>query len=88
MLQKFTPKSQFARNVITLMMGTTVAQAIPVAISPILTRIYSPEEFGFFALFISISSIFGAIVNGRYEMAIMLPDKEEDAINIAALGLL
>ena len=69
------------------MTGTTIAQAIPLAISPILTRIYTPEDFGVFALFIAIFSIFASIANGRYEMAIMLPKKDEDAINIFILGL-
>ncbi len=36
------------------MTGTTIAQAIPIAISPILTRIYTPEDFGVFALFLII----------------------------------
>lgn len=88
MLNKFKPKSEFSRNVLTLMTGTTIAQAIPIAISPILTRIYTPENFGVFALFIAISSIFGSIANGRYELAIMLPKKDEDAINIFALGFI
>jgi len=70
------------------MTGTTIAQAIPIAISPILTRIYTPEDFGLFALFIAITSIFGSIANGRYELAIMLPKKDEDAINIFALGFI
>lgn len=70
------------------MTGTTIAQAIPIAISPILTRIYTPEDFGVFALFIAISSIFGSIANGRYELAIMLPKKDEDAINLFALGFI
>ena len=70
------------------MTGTTIAQAIPIAISPILTRIYTPEDFGVFALFIAIASIFGSIANGRYELAIMLPKKDEDAINIFALGFI
>jgi len=70
------------------MTGTTIAQAIPIAISPILTRMYSPEDFGLFALFIAISSIFGSISNARYELAIVLPKKDEDAINIFALGFI
>ncbi len=88
MIKKLKPKSEFSRNVVTLMTGTTIAQAIPVAISPILTRIYTPEDFGVFALFVAIASIFGSIANGRYELAIMLPKKDEDAINIFALGLI
>ena len=70
------------------MTGTTVAQAIPIAASPILTRIYSPEDFGVFTIFIAVSSIFGSIANGRYELAIMLPKKDDDAINIFALGFI
>ena len=88
MLNKLKPKSEFSRNVLTLMTGTTIAQAIPIAISPILTRIYTPEDFGVFALFVAITSIFGSIANGRYELAIMLPEKDEDAINIFALGFI
>lgn len=86
MLNKFRPKSEFNQNILTLMTGTTIAQAIPIAISPILTRIYTPEDFGVFALFLAITTIFGSIANGRYELAIMLPKKDEDAINIFALG--
>ena len=74
-------KSEFTKNIVTLMTGTAIAQAIPIAISPILTRIYKPEDFGVFALFLAISSILATVVNGRYELAIMLPKKDEDAIN-------
>jgi len=88
MLNKLKPKNEFTRNVLTLMTGTTIAQAIPIAISPILTRLYTPEDFGVFALFVSITTILGSIANGKYELAIMLPKKDEDAINIVALGIL
>jgi len=88
LLNKLKPKSEFAKNVLTLMTGTTIAQAIPITISPILTRLYTPEDFGVFALFVAITSIFGSIANGRYELAIMLPKKDEDAINIMALGFI
>lgn len=88
MIKRLIPKSEFSKNVLTLMTGTTIAQAIPIAITPILTRIYTPEDFGLLALFVSITAVLGAIANGRYELAIMLPEKDEDAINIAALGLL
>jgi len=81
-------QSKFSKNVITLMTGTTIAQAIPIVISPILTRLYTPEDFGVFSLFLSITVIFGSIANARYELAIMLPQKDEDAINILALGFI
>lgn len=82
------PKSEFSKNVLTLMTGTTIAQAIPVAISPILTRIYTPEDFGILALFVAIISIFASVSSGRYELAIMLPKEDAEAINIFALGFI
>ena len=79
-------KSKSVRNVITLMSGTAIAQAIPIAISPILTRLYSPEDFGVLALYLSITSIISIIATGRYELAITLPEKDEDAIQIVWLA--
>jgi len=87
-LKNFKVKSEFSRNVLTLMTGTTIAQAIPIAISPILTRIYTPNDFGVLALFLAIISILGTVASGRYEVSIMLPEKDDDAINIFALGLI
>jgi len=70
------------------MAGTSIAQAIPLAISPILTRIYTPKDFGVFALYISIASIISVVATGRYELAIMLPKKDDDAINLVVLSIL
>jgi len=88
LIEKIKPKSEFSRNVLTLITGTTIAQAIPIGISPILTRLYTPRDFGVFALFTTIVYVFGNISNGRYELSIMLPRKDEDAINIVALGFI
>lgn len=88
LISKLIPKTDFNRNILTLITGTAIAQAIPIALSPILTRIYSPEDFGVFALYMSISSIISVIATGRYELAIMLPVKEEDAINILGLSII
>lgn len=87
-MRRLLPQSTYARNVLTLMTGTGLAQAIPIAISPILTRLYSPEEFGVFALYMAIVSIAAVLVTGRYEQAILLPRQERDAAHIAALVVL
>ncbi|HPC04722.1 MAG TPA: oligosaccharide flippase family protein [Syntrophales bacterium] len=71
--------SEFVRNVLTLVTGNSIAQVIPLAAEPFLTRLFRPEEFGVLALFISISTLFAVVATGRYEMAIMLPLREEDA---------
>ena len=88
MIKKLKPKSEFSRNVLTLMTGATIAQAIPIAISPILTRIYTPEDFGIFALYIAIASSVSVMATGRYEIAIMIPKKDDDAINVVVLSIL
>ena len=81
-------KSEFTRNVLTLMTGTTISQAIPLAISPILTRIYTPEDFGLFSLYLAIFSILCVFATGKYELAIILPKKNSDAMNIVALSIM
>ncbi len=86
-MRRLLPQSAYARNVLTLMTGTTLAQAIPIAISPILTRLYSPEEFGRFALYMAVASIASVLVTGRYELAILLPRRDKDALHIAALAM-
>lgn len=71
-----------------MMAGTFIAQGIQLGISPALTRIYGPTEFGVFALYMSVASLFSIIAAGRYEMAIMLPADDDDAVNLLALSLL
>ena len=68
------------------MTGTTIAQAVPIAISPILTRMYTPEDFGIFAIYMSLSSILAIFATGRYELAVMLPKNKKEAMNIVALS--
>jgi len=79
--------SPFATDVFKLVTGTTVAQVIAVLASPILTRLYGPEAFGFFAIFLSITGIIGVIACMRYELAIMLPENDQDTINLLGLSL-
>jgi O-antigen/teichoic acid export membrane protein len=82
------PNSPFASDILKLVSGTAFAQIITILASPILTRLYSPEAFGFLAIFISITSIVGVIACMRYELAIMLPKSDEKAANLLALCLL
>lgn len=83
---KYISKGSFSLNVLTLMIGTTIAQVIPIATSPIFTRIYSPKDFGVFALYVAVVSMISVIATCRYEIAIMLPVNDYDSINIAVLS--
>ena len=81
-------KNVFFRNVITLMSGTALAQVIPVLLSPVLTRLYSPEQYGTMALFTALVGIFSVVATFRYELSIMLPEQDSDAVNIIVLSLI
>ncbi|WP_294412042.1 lipopolysaccharide biosynthesis protein [Pseudoalteromonas sp.] len=73
---------RFGRNVITLMFGTVLAQAIPFIFAPLLTRIYSPSEFGLLGIYSAVVSIGVVFATGRYELAILLPKSEKSAFNL------
>ena len=79
-------KSEFLKNILTLFFGTSIAQIIPLMISPILSRMYSPDQFGQLGVLLSVIGIFSIIATFQYESAIMLPKKVEDAFNILIPG--
>ena len=87
-LKQLLPNNRFARSVSVLAGGTAAGQLIVIAASPILTRLYTPEDFGLLAVYAGILGILGVIANLRYQLAIPLPDSDEDAASIAALSLL
>ncbi|APU10089.1 hypothetical protein A5M85_07270 [Cellulophaga lytica] len=70
------------------MSGTLIGQAIPFFATFFLTRIFTPEDFGVFAIFISIVNILGTISTGRYEMAILLPKRDETAFNLVKISII
>lgn len=62
----------------TLAFGILGAQLIGVLFSPFLTRLYSPIDFSFFAIFSTMVSVLLPSVSGRYDLAIVtLKDKTE-----------
>jgi len=87
-LVKLFPKSDYFQNVVTLISGTVVSQAILILASPVLTRIYTPSDFGILGIYLSLIAIIGVLATGQYEFAILLPKKDDEAINIVALCLM
>lgn len=85
MIEKPT-SSDFIKNAFTLIKGSVAAQAISIALSPILTRLYTPDDFGLFALYGSIVGILMVIATGRYELAIVLPKNDSDAKSLSKLS--
>jgi len=73
---------------LTLMSGSTVSVAIPIAVSPILTRIYSPQDFGDFGIYTALVLVLLSISSGKYEQAIVLPKANRDAAHLVYLTAL
>ena len=53
-------QSRFVRDVLLLSGGTGIAQVVALAMLPVLSRLYSPEDFGLLTLYISIVTVLGA----------------------------
>lgn len=81
-------KSEFLKNVFTVFSGNVIAQAIPFLIESIIARIYSPEDFAVLAGYLAIANLFTIVATGRYELAIMLPQKDRKAVNIIGLSII
>ncbi len=84
MIRSFKQGS-YRRQVAVLVSGTAAAQVLPIAASPILTRLYEPDDFGLLALYASIAGILISISSAQYEQAITLPADDEDAATIVSL---
>ncbi len=78
-------KQRFLGHVAALMTGSVVAQAVPVLLSPVLTRLYSPEDFAAFALFMAVNNVISVVAGGRDDQAILLPSEVAGALNLVIL---
>ncbi len=84
-LKKLLQKSEFTKNTLVLLVGTIVAQAIPLIIHPFLRRIYSAQDFGALAVFLSLFSMVTIVASLRYESTIVLPKNNIEGANILGL---
>lgn len=73
------PRKTFWLHVVKVMTGVGLAQAVNVGVYPILTRIYSPEDFGILALITSLAIPLSVAAGFGYEPAIVLPKSRSEA---------
>ena len=66
-------RSEFGRNSAKLLSSNAIAQIIGLLIYPILSRLYSPDDFGLVNLFLSIGGVITLFATAEYQYAIMLP---------------
>ena len=82
------PGGAFGRGVVTLASGTALAQGLLVLVVPVLTRLYSPSDYGTLAVYSSTLTVLLVVASLRYELAIPLPETDDVAGALLALSLL
>lgn len=87
-LRTYFTNSGLLRNSATLIVGTVLAQLIPILFQPLLRRMFSAEEFGNAALYITAVGMLVAIANLKYESAIVLPKEDQTAHELMSGGVL
>jgi O-antigen/teichoic acid export membrane protein len=84
-LHRLLPQSRFWRRLTALAGATALGQGVMVLAMPLLTRIYIPEDFGAFVVFMMTVALLNFAMGLRYEAAIPLCDSDKDAATVSQL---
>ncbi|MBO7055184.1 MAG: oligosaccharide flippase family protein [Bacteroidales bacterium] len=84
-IKEFT-SSEMTKNSAKLLSASVIVQIIGLLIYPILTRLYSPENFGMINLFLSISGVLTIFSTAEFQYSIVLPKSEERAVACFHVG--
>jgi O-antigen/teichoic acid export membrane protein len=81
-------RSELLKNASVLISGSVLAQLISILLQPVLRRLFSPDTFGIFSVYLSIVGILSIVASLRYEDAIVLPRKDKESANVLFLSLI
>ena len=81
-------KGDYAKNTVTLLAGSSAAHLISALMLPILSRLYSPEQFGAFGVFLSIIGITAIFSTGKFELAIISEPKLVRRVALVLLAII
>jgi len=79
-------KNHLVRDVTLLSAGTAGAQALSILSAPIITRLYGPEAYGIFGVFLSFLTILSSMGAMSYPLALPLPQERGEAIQITRIS--
>lgn len=79
--------NEFGRKVLILMSGTALGQMAAALLSPVLTRLYSPEDFGKLSILMMVVAVLSVFTTLSFEFAIPVPPKDGDARALVGLAL-
>lgn len=81
-------QSKYVRNILTLVSSALFAQILALLLTPILTRLFSPEEFGVFTAFLSYSGTLAAFIFLSLELAIVKSKSARELSSVSGLMLI
>ena len=84
-LRQHAARRSFAWNVSVMLAGTIAGQGISLLLSPILTRVFTPSEFGYLSVYSSVLFIVCVVASLGLELAIPIASCELEAANLLAL---
>lgn len=87
LLKRFSEKGGFARSVGILAAGSSAGHVVTAATMPLLSRLYSPADFGTLSLFTSATVVVTVAACLRFDVAIALPPDEKTAICLLTLAI-
>lgn len=79
--------SSFFKDGLSLISGNVWAQAITFAAYLLLSRLFSPEDFGLYNIFYSYIDVLVIVSTCKYEMAVVLADSDREAMAVSRLAL-
>jgi O-antigen/teichoic acid export membrane protein len=77
--------SAFARNILVMFTGNGLSLILPFLLAPLITRLYSPQDFAGYELYARLIALVGVLSALRYEYAIILPKDDKDAESLVQL---
>ncbi len=78
-------RTALLRATLTLMAGGALAQLLPLLLGPLLTRLYTPSQFGLYHLFAAVAANVAVVACARYEHALPLARDDGEARALMAL---
>lgn len=84
----FAAEGGFVAKVATVAGGTMVAQAIGFASTPVLSRLFAPDDFGVLGLVNAVAAIAVGVAALRFDMAVVIPKEDHVALRLLGLSLL
>ncbi len=75
-------------EIVKLATGSVIAQIIAIIASPITTRLYTPDQLGIYTLLLTVVTLFGPLLSGKIEMAIVTEKEEKNVYAVIVLSLI